>query len=186
MTDEQETKHAFAHPCSDGGLGILPVAWRRLDTPRTVITENEDTVCGWKLDGLFFEALVPKDVSDTEILRLRQFLVTIRDTGLTAGEAAQHAGDALMSNIKVRGEAMEWQPIKTAPKDETVIDIYTPEHGIGRCVYMSRVDLGKGNIFYEQTQGGYSCIRTATHWMPLPEDPNVKLTSGAPDAPETE
>jgi len=66
-----------------------------------------------------------------------------------------------------------WLPIATAPKDETVIDIYTPEHRIGRCVYMRRVDLGKGNIFYEQTQGGYSCIRTATHWMPLPEDPII-------------
>jgi len=72
---------------------------------------------------------------------------------------------------------MRWQPIKTAPENDTVIDIYSPEQG--RCVYMRRVDLGKGNIFYEQTQGGFSCIRYATHWMPLPEDPNVKLRGAA-------
>ena len=88
------------------------------------------------------------------------------------------------SNVRLgvdypREDCMEWQPIETAPKDEAVIDIYTPEHGIGRCVYMRRVDLGKGNIFYEQTQGGYSCIRTATHWMPLPEAPNVQIEGQA-------
>ena len=69
---------------------------------------------------------------------------------------------------------MEWKPIETAPRDETILDLYSPD--LGRCVYMRRVDLGKGNIFYEQTQGGYSCVRSATHWMPLPEAPNVELT----------
>ena len=34
-----------------------PVAWRRTDTARSVITENSFIADGWKIDGLFFEPL---------------------------------------------------------------------------------------------------------------------------------
>lgn len=37
-----------------------PVAWRRLDTPKTCITENDEIMRGWELDGLPFEPLVAK------------------------------------------------------------------------------------------------------------------------------
>ena len=34
-----------------------PVAWSRLDTAKSVITENEDIKRGWDLDGLPFKCL---------------------------------------------------------------------------------------------------------------------------------
>jgi len=50
-------------------------------------------------------AYCEKDGLKDEILRLRQFLETIRDAGLTAAEAAQHASDALMPNVELTGRA---------------------------------------------------------------------------------
>ena len=61
---------AFARSRSNAGLGIPAVAWRRTDTPKTIITENEDIVRGWEADGLFYEALISKETADAEIKRL--------------------------------------------------------------------------------------------------------------------
>ncbi len=65
----------------------------------------------------------------------------------------------------------EWQPIETAPKDGTPVDIFRPSWGGEWCTDMCRVDLGDGNVFYEQTKSGPSCVRDAPHWMPLPNPP---------------
>jgi predicted RNA-binding protein with PUA domain len=64
---------------------------------------------------------------------------------------------------------MEWKPIQTAPKDNTIVDIWSKEHG--RLVDYVRVDYNKDgkNIFYEPTMNGYSCVRDATHWMIVEE-----------------
>jgi hypothetical protein len=66
-----------------------------------------------------------------------------------------------------------WQPIELAPKDATVVDIWRPSWGGERCTDMRRVDLGSGNIFYEPTKSGPSCVRDATHWRHLPIAPLV-------------
>jgi hypothetical protein len=63
-----------------------------------------------------------------------------------------------------------WQSIKTAPKDETPVDIWCGEEK-RRFADYKRVDLGKGNIFYDPVNSGRCCIRTATHWMPKPSAP---------------
>jgi hypothetical protein len=68
-------------------------------------------------------------------------------------------------------EEMSWQPIDTAPKDGTPIDIWRPSWGGERCVNMKREDLGKGNVFYSPVVSGPCCVRDATHWMPIPEAP---------------
>lgn len=57
------------------GLGIKIVAWRRTDTARSVITEDDRIARGWEVDGLFFQALVPKFIADAEIERLRRALM---------------------------------------------------------------------------------------------------------------
>jgi len=62
-----------------------------------------------------------------------------------------------------------WQPIETAPKNDTCVDIYSAMHG--RCTEMRRTVLSKTNIFYRPNESGYSCVRDATHWMPLPPPP---------------
>lgn len=66
-----------------------------------------------------------------------------------------------------------WQPIETAPKDGTPVDVW---RAIGeRCTNMRRVRLGRNNVFYVPAgEYGYSCVRDATHWMPLPEPPETK------------
>ena len=64
-----------------------------------------------------------------------------------------------------------WLPIETAPKDQTPVDLWRPSWGGERCTNMRRVDLGNGNVFYEPVSSGPSCVRDATHWMPIPQNP---------------
>lgn len=66
---------------------------------------------------------------------------------------------------------MSWQPIETAPQDATPVDIWRSGHGGERCTNMRRVDLGGGNVFYEPVESGPSCVRDASHWMPIPGAP---------------
>jgi hypothetical protein len=63
-----------------------------------------------------------------------------------------------------------WQPIATAPKDGTIVDLWSPGDG-GRLTNYRRVRLSKTNIFYEPVFSGFAVVRDATHWMPLPEPP---------------
>jgi len=68
-------------------------------------------------------------------------------------------------------KAREWLGIETAPKDGTVVDIFRGDWK-ERCTNMQRVDLGNGNVFYEPVESGPCCVRDATHWMPIPVDPD--------------
>lgn len=73
----------------------------------------------------------------------------------------------------------QWQPIATAPKDGTVVDLYFPIndwedemiYGYGRMTEWSYED-GK----WGSAAGGLSRLVTATdkqpsHWMPIPNPP---------------
>lgn len=71
-----------------------------------------------------------------------------------------------------------WKPIKTAPKDSTVIDIWDGERGERLADYF-REDRGDGNIFYSPAKGGPCCIRTATHWMKV----SPPLCNAEPELP---
>ena len=72
---------------------------------------------------------------------------------------------------------MEWQPIKTAPRDETAILLYcpfdwsSPEHSLQAVAYFDE----RTQSFLYTLPGNYiqgidsSC--EPTHWMPLPLPP---------------
>jgi hypothetical protein len=64
----------------------------------------------------------------------------------------------------------QWQPIFTAPKDSTIIDIWTPSEG--RLTNYRREERSPTNIFYEPVYSGVCAVRDATHWMPIPQPPN--------------
>lgn len=64
---------------------------------------------------------------------------------------------------------MEWQPIRTAPKDETEVLLYLEDYSEN----VSGVFVGyyerKG--FWRSGSDGWRWY--PTHWMPLPKPPNV-------------
>lgn len=77
-----------------------------------------------------------------------------------------------MSVSTARHSSSYWRPIETAPKDGTPVDIWRQNGKRGeRCTNMRRVDLGDGNVFYEPIYFGVTCVRDATHWLPVPASP---------------
>lgn len=61
-----------------------------------------------------------------------------------------------------------WQPIETAPKDGTCVDIWTGSRREPDCRW--HVVYGWVTDLSDDGQPGPFCV-DATHWMPLPEAP---------------
>lgn len=85
---------------------------------------------------------------------------------------------------------MGWMPIETAPKDGTIVLLYRPTaHKWGRVTPGKWSDeryAKKPKPFWViwVKIGGTTESRAwaPTHWMPLPEAPNVELTGAREDA----
>jgi hypothetical protein len=78
-----------------------------------------------------------------------------------------------MTDTKLAAEGVNaWLPIESAPRDGTPVIIWYPDWQ-EVCFGMRWIELSKGNAFFEPAPGfpGYTCVRTATHWMPMPEPP---------------
>jgi hypothetical protein len=68
----------------------------------------------------------------------------------------------------------KWIPCRERmPKSRQRVILYVPVYGEICCDYVYEQDYkgNKGNSFFSPYHSGYSCIRDATHWMPLPEPP---------------
>ena len=66
---------------------------------------------------------------------------------------------------RIRLEFMEWKSIKTAPDDDTVVDIWSPTDG--RLANYRREQISPTNVFYDPVESGVCCVRDATHWMKI-------------------
>ena len=68
-------------------------------------------------------------------------------------------------------QLMEWQPIETAPKDGTTVDIFVVLEGGYRGRFTDYYWQSKRKI-WRYTHGGDIHPDQVTHWMPLPDGPN--------------
>ena len=66
----------------------------------------------------------------------------------------------------------EWQPIETAPKDSTPVDLWVPDRE-ERLANYARGEGSPTNVFFDPVYAGTCCVRNASHWMPIPSAPNV-------------
>lgn len=68
-----------------------------------------------------------------------------------------------------------WQPIETAPKDETVIILGLPAIGVLRDASSRRVYEGRWHSDQQTftSVNGFILLTGATHWMPLPAAPAI-------------
>lgn len=63
---------------------------------------------------------------------------------------------------------MNWQPISTAPKDGTVVDLWCEYYRMPDCLFIH----GEWRqMFGESPEEFDIVIGKPTHWMPLPEPP---------------
>jgi hypothetical protein len=65
-----------------------------------------------------------------------------------------------------------WRPIAEAPQDTTPVDLWAPKYNQRLC-NMRRVQLKKDNVFYEAIESGYMCVRDATHFIIVPQPPEM-------------
>ncbi len=64
----------------------------------------------------------------------------------------------------------EWQPISTAPKDGTVIDLWAENQRLANCTWCE--DSSSWKQQYSENPGTLFPINLdPTHWMPVPEAP---------------
>jgi len=61
------------------------------------------------------------------------------------------------------------QPIETAPRVGTVVDLWYRGERIADYRW---IQLSENNGFFECVESGNTCVRHATPWMSLPEPPN--------------
>lgn len=77
---------------------------------------------------------------------------------------------AISSSDKVK---QPWQPIETAPKGRAAILVFCPaQHQFGSAIYLVYRFEGE-NRFRLYASGGRWFSHTPTHWMPLPEPPEL-------------
>lgn len=113
---------------------------------------------------------------NVELHRLREtarFFLTLVDT-YTSGPTYQSAREALLSALSAPKAATtdSWQPIETAPTDETLILVYAPGalEGLPDLICPCA---------YHQDAGFCVCeLRQPTHWMPLPSPPKAARGEG--------
>ena len=122
---------------SASNAGLEPVAWRRTDVDRTLVTENGDIAYGWELDGLPHEALFTQEQIEIAVKAEREACAKIAETAakMMGDLGRQHELDGnsenmdrcyarslqctqvaadirTRSNVKVRGGATDEQGAK--------------------------------------------------------------------------
>jgi hypothetical protein len=87
--------------------------------------------------------------------------------------------DALARSASERGR--EWQPIETAPRDGTFVDLWFPHNGetlqsrrVADCRWLKIKAFEADSLYAWFAQSGGRAFRMdgPTHWMPLPEPPH--------------
>lgn len=67
----------------------------------------------------------------------------------------------------------EWQSMDSRIWcDGDVVDLWHPELGRLPGYRYYKDYCSKGNNFFDPISSGYTCIRDATHWMPIPAPPD--------------
>ena len=93
--------------------------------------------------------------------------------------------EAFKSFPKGIGGSMKWQPIKTAPKDGTVVLLFYHEctrANVGRFIDRQIIEYGvpkESVTFWRVIENNWVDRHwgdwpTPTHWMPLPKPPKVR------------
>ena len=87
--------------------------------------------------------------------------------GAWAGQTKPYEVLTLIAAVRSLQEKAKWQPIETAPKDKTVVLTFTDSegrHAIFPAYYWESYSR------WLQIEGPFAA---PTHWMPLPEPPEV-------------
>ena len=68
---------------------------------------------------------------------------------------------------------------KKKPTVGEPVDIYSSDHGrLTNYRYVKNYGGQRGNNFFEPVEDGYCVVRSATHWMNIPEEPKCCKNCG--------
>lgn len=91
---------------------------------------------------------------------------------------AEHVDDCREDLKRRLSERNQWQPIETAPKDGSSVDLFVIGRGrVPDCHYGMPYYKPKKECFIEYTQDGFECMEwqavegEITHWQALPIPP---------------
>lgn len=114
------------------------------------------------------------NVDDKLVMRITADKITANPE-VEVDEAARAVLDALQGYLP-KSEGMSWQPIETAPKDGTTIDLWDSYYG-HRVTNARRAYhyWENGKPIREKSWGRNDTdgpfVGNPTHWMPLPKPP---------------
>ena len=80
---------------------------------------------------------------------------------------------ALLDYAERPGEAMRWRPIESAPKDETIVDLYADGDRYPECWWSGErwISYCAGNVPSDYTDAWFE-VSNPTHFMSLPPAPD--------------
>ena len=129
-----------------------------------------------------------KNKSDIEIVAT---LIAAHEVGFDADDFEENVkswettAKEIVHKLNSRAPVNEWQPIETAPRDGTVIELYRPLSKVGTAsqiifgAWKTTVWIWPDDVFnpyqegkfHNQLENGVFCSDEFTFWKPLPQPP---------------
>jgi len=125
---------------------------------------------------------IPRAFDERDATNLLSVIADIREkSGLGAKPMLSELADAVARAIieaEAKGAERQWQPIETAPRDGSWIEVFCPSYIVNPVRPAQFIhDVGLGEDIWGYAGDGYEYPvgpEAPTHWQPLPAPPSIR------------